>query len=122
MSERALPQSGELWQHFKGNKYWIVGVASKAYKDILENKEFIIYTESWIEIIKELNQESDFIVRDSEDDTKYYYIKYRDNKWSLYLASLDIGEFSLGWARPIDNFMSKENRGDNGYRFTKFDI
>lgn len=128
---RQNPQSGELWQHYKGHKYWILGIGQQLHlfkKYDLENS-FVIYAESWIDIIKELQEFSSFIVKHSEEE-KYFEVRYKNNQyWILYpyVSPLISKRVSLGWARLLPMFMEilNDNNGDqssNWYRFDKLEI
>lgn len=118
--ERALPQPGELWQHFKGHKYYIIGIGQDR-GSTKPNK--VIYVENWLSVIQELYNHSNFIIKDSEKDV-FYLVNYVNNKWLLNYR-LDIeNRISVGWARPLEMFMNKKTCSDNLKvdRFTRLDL
>lgn len=124
---RPNPQSGELWQHFKGNKYWIIGKALKnpSINSITERDEkYVIYSENWSDILFEIFFYNNFIVKDTEEELLYRVSFHRTYEILHLFPVSNIGiRHSIGWARPLEMFMDNlEQSKGGGYRFTKLEI
>lgn len=111
--DRDLPQPGELWQHFKGNNYWIICIVKDTFQ-----KSWVFYTKN--DTFSELDS-----VFSTEDNLTY------DLRWGL-LGKLkktketwedkDITDKTI-WARPLEMFMDTLDDSRGGcFRFTKIDL
>jgi hypothetical protein len=102
MHQDSIPKKGQIWQHFKGNKYSILGVA-RTDEDYLFNSSATI---------------PDYWAKDTEDGT-IYAVSWIDDELLLskapaaedlfhheYVIYQDLKDSSKIWAREINNFKS----------------
>lgn len=120
---RGIPQQGETWKHWKGNKYVILAIAQdwEAYPH--KQRQVVVYAKSFVPAFNELSRFGYLTVKDSETG-KFYEAEYEDeltggNGWVLYTsenAAINIfhAREHQVWVRELNNFM--ESTG-NGYRF-----
>lgn len=122
MSERALPQSGELWQHFKGNKYWIIGIVneSNVFLDNLVENKIVIYTSDWTQILREIFNSKTFLIKDTETEEKYEIDSINYNELAIYPVTETNARQSLGWARNLNNFMNILEDQDQIQKYSKY--
>lgn len=99
-------QVGGLYKHFKGNKYWVLGIGY-----MYESKDkYVIYTENWKKAFENLAFSDGFICRDSETDRLYDISLIRENKINSWrITPLIYWNENINydaWVRPYESFVS----------------
>lgn len=120
---RDNPNPGEIWQHFKGTKYTVIGVA-KLYKNEQPYPDYVVYSKKNLV----LNDSRCFVrVFDTGSNNCFWLSKLDDGVLHKghFILSLsdetweeeDKNDETI-WGRPLNNFM--EVLGDGTTHFYHF--